>query len=106
MRYGGHIIDCKEMINMAQANVSFRMDEELKKQAEAMFNDFGMNMTTAFTIFAKTVVRQGRIPFEISVDIPNAETVAAIEEAEKISRDPNTKRYTSVDELFKELDNS
>lgn len=50
-------------------NISIRMDEELKKQAEQLFAEFGMNMTTAFTIFAKTVVRERRIPFEISAPI-------------------------------------
>jgi DNA-damage-inducible protein J len=53
---------------MATANVTIRMDEGLKRQAERMFRDMGMNMTTAITIFAKTVVKQGKIPFEISVD--------------------------------------
>ena len=53
---------------MATTNVSFRMDENLKKQAETIFDEMGMNMTTAFTIFTKTVVRLGKIPFEISVD--------------------------------------
>ena len=47
-------------------NVNIRMDEELKKQAEQLFAEFGMNMTTAFTIFVKAVVRERRIPFEIS----------------------------------------
>lgn len=51
---------------MAQTTVNIRMDEELKKQAESLFSDFGMNMTTAFTIFAKAVVRERRIPFEIT----------------------------------------
>lgn len=51
---------------MAQTTVNIRMDEELKKQAESLFSDFGMNMTTAFTIFAKAVVRERKIPFEIS----------------------------------------
>lgn len=51
---------------MAQTTISIRMDEELKKQAEYLFSEFGMNMTTAFTIFAKAVVREKRIPFEIS----------------------------------------
>jgi len=50
---------------MAQTVINIRMDEELKKQAEYLFNEFGMNMTTAFTIFAKAVVREKRIPFEI-----------------------------------------
>jgi DNA-damage-inducible protein J len=44
------------------------MDENLKRQAEMLFEDMGINMTTAFTIFVKTVVRQGKIPFEIAGD--------------------------------------
>jgi len=43
---------------MAQTSINIRMDEELKKQAEYLFSEFGMNMTTAFTIFAKAVVRE------------------------------------------------
>ncbi|MDR3296220.1 MAG: type II toxin-antitoxin system RelB/DinJ family antitoxin [Clostridiales Family XIII bacterium] len=54
---------------MAQTTVNIRMDEELKKQSERLFNEFGMNMTTAFTVFAKAVVRTGKIPFEISVKL-------------------------------------
>jgi DNA-damage-inducible protein J len=50
----------------ALVNVSIRMDKELKKQAEQLFSEFGMNMTTAFTVFVKTVVRERKIPFEIS----------------------------------------
>ena len=53
---------------MATANVSFRMDEALKKQAENIFDEMGMNMTTAFTIFTKAVVRTRKMPFEIAVD--------------------------------------
>ena len=44
------------------------MDEQLKKQVELLFNDMGINMSTAFTLFAKAVVRQNRIPFEITAD--------------------------------------
>lgn len=53
---------------MAQAMVNFRMDEELKKSMEQICQDMGMSMTTAFTIFAKKVTREKRIPFEVSVD--------------------------------------
>jgi len=55
---------------MAQTTVNIRIDEELKKQVEGLFSDFGMNMTTAFTIFAKAVVRERRIPFEITASEP------------------------------------
>jgi len=51
---------------MAQTVINIRMDEELKKQVEYLLNEFGMNMTTAVTVFAKAVVREKRIPFEIS----------------------------------------
>ena len=46
-------------------NVTIRLDREVKEQAEKMFNDFGMNLSTAFNIFARQSLRQGRIPFEI-----------------------------------------
>ena len=51
---------------MAQTTMSIRIDEGLKKQVDNLCNDFGMNISTAFIIFAKTLVRERRIPFEIS----------------------------------------
>ncbi len=53
---------------MAQTMVNFRMDEELKRSMEKACSDMGLSMTTAFTIFAKKVSREKRIPFEISAD--------------------------------------
>ncbi len=53
---------------MAQALVNFRMDEKLKKDMEETCRDLGLNMTTAFTIFAKKMTREKRIPFDVSVD--------------------------------------
>jgi len=53
---------------MAQTMVNFRMDEDLKKNMEKVCSDMGLSMTAAFTIFAKKVSRERRIPFEISAD--------------------------------------
>ncbi len=53
---------------MAQTMVNFRMDSELKKNMEEVCSNMGMSMTTAFTIFAKTVTRENRIPFEVTAD--------------------------------------
>ena len=53
---------------MTTTSVTVRMDKQLKEKAEILFAELGMNMTTAFTVFAKTAVRQGRIPFEITLD--------------------------------------
>lgn len=86
-------------------NLSIRMDKELKEQAEQLFSELGMNMTTAFNIFVRQAVRQRKIPFEISLNTPNAETIAAMEEANIISRDPNAKRYSSFEELVAEVQN-
>jgi len=58
----------KEVIIMAQALVNFRMDEDLKEKMERTCQELGMNMTTAFTIFAKKMTREKRIPFDVSVD--------------------------------------
>ena len=46
-------------------NVTIRLDRDVKENAEKMFNDFGMNLSTAFNIFARQALRQGKIPFEI-----------------------------------------
>jgi len=84
-------------------NISIRLDVELKKQAEQLFSELGMNMTTAFNIFLRQAVRQQRIPFDIALEVPNAETIAAMEEAERISRDPSVKGYTDAEQMMKEL---
>ena len=53
---------------MGQINVNIRMDEDLKKQFDAFCSDIGMSMTTAFCVFAKTAVRERKIPFMISLE--------------------------------------
>jgi DNA-damage-inducible protein J len=83
-------------------NVSIRMDVDLKKQAEELFSDLGMNMTVAMTMFLRQAVRRQGLPFEVS-RVPNAETIAAMQEAERIAADPNIKGYTNLDELFRDL---
>ena len=90
---------------MATVNMSIRMDTELKKQADAMLSDMGLNMTTAINMFLRQVVRQGRIPFEIATDIPNAETIAAIKEMDDmLSGKIPAKRYSNTKELFEDLE--
>ena len=56
------------MVSMAQVLVNFRLDEEDKKGMEEVCKSLGMNMSTAFTIFAKKMRREKRIPFEVSID--------------------------------------
>jgi DNA-damage-inducible protein J len=78
------------------------MDTDLKRQAEDLFSDLGLNMTVAMTMFLRQAVRNQGIPFEIS-RTPNKETLSAMLEAEKIALDPNVKGYNNLDLLFKDL---
>ena len=85
-------------------NISIRMDKDLKTAAEALFEELGMNLSTAFIIFVRQSLREGGIPFKISEGTPNRETVTAMLEAERIAKDSSVKGYSSVDELFDDLD--
>ena len=76
---------------MANTNINIRMDADLKKQFEAFCSDMGMTMSTAFNVFARKAVREYRIPFEISGDVPNAETPGS------------GKTYSDVDQMMEEL---
>ena len=88
---------------MPTTNVTIRMDEKLKKQAEELFSDLGLNMTTAFITFAKQSVREQKIPFVISRNVPNEITVNAINEIRKIKNDPKKKVYNNFAELLEEV---
>lgn len=67
---------------MKSVNVTFRVDEDLKAQADSLFADLGMSLSTAFNIFLRQSVREQQIPFSISRNVPNAVTQAAMEAAE------------------------
>ena len=68
---------------MKTVNITIRVDEDLKKQAEDLFSDLGMNFTTAFNIFLKQSVREQQIPFKINKKIPNNTTLKVMESSEK-----------------------
>lgn len=93
-----------EVLMAGSTNVTIRMDADVKAQAEALFGELGMNLTTAFNIFVRQSLRKGGIPFEVVLDQPNKETVAAMLEAERIAKDPSVKGYKDLDELFADLD--
>lgn len=83
-------------------NLSIRMDTELKKQAETLFAELGMNMTTALNIFVRQSVRQQKLPFEIKLDVPNMETIAAMDD---VDNDRNlSKKYDNVKDMMRDLD--
>ena len=86
---------------MGTVNITIRMDEELKKQAEDLFSDLGLGMSTALTAFVKQAVREQRIPFNLSREIPNQETIRAIENVR--NGIGLSKGFSSVEELMEDL---
>ena len=84
------------------SNVSFRCDAKLKKQAETLFDKLGLNMSTALTMFLSQSVREGGIPFNLTLNTPNSETVAAMLEVDEMLSNPKTKYY-SAEDAIKEL---
>ena len=79
------------------------MDSEIKKQSERLFSELGMNLTTAINVFLRQSLRVGGFPFDVKLEQPNRETVAAMLEAERIAHDPNVKHYSDVEEALREL---
>lgn len=67
---------------MAQTNINIRIDEKLKKQFEAICAELGFNMSTAFNVFARAMVRKKGMPFELTINEYNEETIQAIKDAE------------------------
>ncbi len=96
-----NILVMKGVYAMATTNVTIRMDKELKAQADELFSALGLSMSTAMGVFCRQAVRLGKIPFELAADIPNAETLAAIED---VNNNRNmSKAYDNMAELMRDL---
>ncbi len=84
---------------MAITNLNIRTDKDIKEQAEEIFAELGLNMTTAVNIFLRTAIREHGIPFELKLEVPNEVTAAAIDEGRKLMDDPDAPRYSDMSEL-------
>lgn len=87
----------------SKENSTLRMEPELKAQAAALFKALGMDLSTATRIFYIQALRCQGLPFEVKLDEPNVITRAAIEEGDQMLSDPYAPRFTSVEDLFAEL---
>lgn len=85
---------------MANVNVTLRMDEQLKKQADELFADFGISLNAAMTMFIKQSVREQRIPFEISRN-NNALVMASNDALASVSKQLLEQNKTAYEELAK-----
>ena len=82
---------------MATTNLNIRT--VIKEQAEEIFAELGLNMTTAVNMFLRTAVREHGIPFPLKLEIPNEVTAAAIDEGRRLMNDPDAPRYSDINEL-------
>ena len=72
------------MAKSTTSNISIRMDSDLKAAAEALYEELGMNLSTAFNIFVRQSLRERGIPFKITEGTPSKETVSAMLKADRI----------------------
>ena len=87
----------------SSTNFSVRMDSDIKRQCESLYSELGFNLTTAINVFLRQSLRVGGFPFDVRLEQPNKETIAAMLEAERIAHDPSVKRYSDVEEALREL---
>ena len=84
---------------MATTPTQIRIDSTVKEEATALFSELGMDMSSAVNIFLRQCILRGGLPFPVELPKYNQETLEAMAEARKISRDPDVKRYTSMADL-------
>ncbi len=94
------------MANISNAiNMSFRVDKDLKKQADDLFKSLGMNTSVALNMFLTQSVREQAIPFIPSMEVPNARLIKAMEEVEAIeSGKIKSKKYKTFEEALEDIE--
>ena len=90
------------------ANLTITLDDEDKKNISEFCDYIGMTVSGLYNVFTKTVLREGRIPFEIGIEKPNRKTIKAMKEGDKLiekyKKDPKSvKTYNNVDDLMEAM---
>ncbi len=87
------------------ANMTISLDDRTKERFTHFCSDIGLSASSVINVYINTVIRENRIPFIIEGSrTPNAETIAAMEEGERIARDPNWPTYTNLDKMWEDLE--
>lgn len=89
---------------MAIVQTQIKIEEDVKKQATELFNQLGIDMSSAVNMFLKQAILCGGLPFHVEIPKFKQEVIEAMEEAKQISRNPNTKRYGSFAEALEDID--
>lgn len=91
---------------MNSVSIQFNTDPVLKSKAAALFNQLGMDMSTALNMFLRQCVATDALPPETEFYSLKPEVLEAMDDARRISQDPNAKTYSSFAELLKEIDDN
>ena len=89
---------------MSTVQTQIRIDSGVKKQANELFNELGLDMSSAVNIFLRQCILRGGLPFKVEVPQYSKELLSAADEAKRISRDPDVPGYTSMEDLKKALE--
>ena len=89
---------------MATTPTQIPIDADIKKQVSELFSELGLDMSSAVNLFLHQCVLRGGLPFSVELPGYNQSTLNAMEEARRISRDPDVRGYSSMEELEKALD--
>ena len=90
---------------MAKVSTSISIDADVKAQAQALFADFGLDLSTAINIFLRQSIRENCIPFAIQREVPNADTIAAMREADDMVNHPEQyEPFHSMEDLKRALE--
>ena len=89
---------------MATTPTQIRIDEQLKKQSTELFNNLGLDMSGAVTMFLKQCVLRNGLPFAVEMPRYSDEVIMAMEEAKSLSKDPSAKIYKSFHDALEDLD--
>ncbi len=89
---------------MSSTNLNIRTDKDVKEQAEQIFAELGLNMTTAINLFLRTAIRKRGLPFDLLLDAPNETTIAAMEEGKRLLSDPAAPKFSDMEDLKAALD--
>ncbi len=89
---------------MATAPTQIRIDSDIKKQATDLFNHLGLDMSSAVNLFLHQCILHGGLPFQVELPRYNQHTLNAMDEARQISRNPDIKSYSSMEDLKRALE--
>ena len=89
---------------MATVQTQIRIEEDIKKQAMELFNQLGIDMSSAVNMFLRQSIMRGGLPFSVEIPQYKPEVVEAMEEAKRISRNPDTKRYDSFAAALEDIE--